>query len=90
MQLNSIFCSYQLVTTGNTAVAESHSKRQKSFFRKARDMSLEISKVVALSVDVILLTFLFVWKERKKGDRHGVAIGVSFPDVPLSPLSVGE
>ena len=84
--LNSTACSHQLVTKDSRTVAESHSKRRSSLFRRARDMGLEISGTVALAVDVILLTFIFVWKERRKGDRVG--IGFYNEEVPLSPLPV--
>ena len=57
--------SLQLVTDDNrTTVAQSRSRRQSGCFRKARDMSLEISEVVAFAVDIILLTFILVWRER--------------------------
>jgi len=49
----------------NATVAESHSRIRSSFFRKPRDMSLEISEVVSHAVDIILLTFILVWKERQ-------------------------
>jgi len=48
-------------------------------------MGLEISGVVALAVDVILLTFIFVWKERKKSSKGGS--GLPYEEgVPLSPF----
>jgi hypothetical protein len=34
-------------------------------FRKSRDMGLEISEVVSHAVDILLLTFILVWKERQ-------------------------
>jgi len=74
-----------LVTTKNKTVAESHSKRRSSFFRKARDMGLEISGVVSLAVDVILLTFIFAWKERQKRTKIGGTLNCE-EVVPLSPL----
>ena len=49
----------------DVTVAESHSRRRSSIFRKPRDMSFEISEVVSHAVDVILLTFILVWRERQ-------------------------
>ena len=66
-ELNWTCCSDQLATKDNKTVAESHSKRRSGLFKKARDMSLEISGVVSLAVDVILLTFILSWRERKSG-----------------------
>ena len=80
--------SHQLTTKDNTTVAESHSKRRSSFFRKARDMGLEISGVVALATDVILLTFNFVWKERQKGVKIGANFSWDGMEVPPSPLAL--
>jgi hypothetical protein len=37
-------------------------------------MGLEISGTVALAADVILLTFIFVWKERQKGGKPGAGM----------------
>ena len=34
-------------------------------FRKPRDMSFEISESVSHAVDVVLLTFIIVWRERQ-------------------------
>jgi hypothetical protein len=73
-QLNFTSCFHQLVGKGNRIAAESHSKRRNSLFRKARDMGLEISGTVALAADVILLTFIFVWKERQKGGKPGAGM----------------
>jgi hypothetical protein len=47
-------------------VSQSHSRiRGLSFFRKPRDMSLEISLPVSLATDLVLLTFVLVWTERR-------------------------
>jgi hypothetical protein len=50
-------------------------------------MGLEISGVVALAVDVILLTFIFVWKERQKRAKPGAGVDSWEVSVPLPPLS---
>ena len=64
--LSSVDYSHQLVGKDTKAtVAQSHSRRRSSFFRKSRDMSLEVSEVVSHAVDIILLTFILVWKERQ-------------------------
>ena len=52
-------------------------------------MGLEISGVVALAVDVILLTFIFVWKERQKRTKAGASLTYNDP-IPLSPLPLDE
>jgi len=55
------------VTKDSTTFAESHSKlRGSSLFKKARDMSLEILGAVSLAMDVILLTFILAWRERRE------------------------
>jgi len=54
-------------------------------FKKARDMGLEISGVVVLAADVILLTFVFVWKERQKVIRPLMTLA-SDKQESLSPL----
>jgi hypothetical protein len=65
-KLDSTSCSPQLVNTDtNVTVAQSRSRIQGSMFRKSRDMGLEISEVVSHAVDVLLLTFILVWKERQ-------------------------
>ena len=56
--------------TGET-VAQSHSRIRSSFFRKPRDMSLEISGAVSHAVDVVLLTFILVWRERQSEKTAG-------------------
>jgi len=50
-------------------------------------MGLEVSGVVALAVDVILLTFIFVWKERQKAIRPLLSLS-SDKQESLSPLPV--
>ena len=73
----------------NATVAESHSRRRGSIFRKTRDMGLEISGAVSLAVDLVLLTFILVWSarqsERMEGDES-----LSGSMVPLSPLPANE
>jgi len=86
-ELNPTCCSDQLATKENTTVAESHSKRRNGFFKKARDMSLEVSGVVFLAVDVILLTFIFVWKERRKVPRPLLSLASEKQEF-LSPLQM--
>lgn len=60
----------------NNEVARSHSKIRSSFFRKPRDMSLDISETISHAVDTVFLTFVLVWRERKnertKESIHGV------------------
>ena len=64
--LSSVPHFHQLVAKStNAIVAQSHNRRRSSFFRKPRDMSLEISEVVSHAVDIILLTFILVWRERQ-------------------------
>jgi len=61
---------------GSATVAQSHSRRRSSLFRKSRDMSLEVSEVVDHAVDVILLTFILVWRERQnERTKPGLALG---------------
>jgi len=65
-RLNRTPCFHQLMKKDdNTTVAESHSRIRSSFFRKPRDMALEIADVVACAADIILLTFIIVWRERE-------------------------
>ena len=69
-KLNSISRPPQLVNKDtNETVAESHSQRRSSIFRKPRDMSLEISQTVSHAVDIVLLTFILVWRERRREER---------------------
>lgn len=59
-------CSPQLANKDtNATVAQSHSRIRSSIFKKPRDMGLEISRVVSDAADVVLLTFIIVWKERQ-------------------------
>lgn len=51
-------------------------------------MGLEISGAVALATDVILLTFIFVWKERQKKAKHGGGYSCDVMAVPLSSLGL--
>ena len=68
-KLNSISRSLQLVNKDtNVTVAQSHSRIRRSIFRKPRDMNLEISQAVSNEVDLVLLTFILVWRERQ-GER---------------------
>ena len=72
--------------TNEPPVAQSHSRIRGGFFRKRRDMSLEISAPVSQAVDVVLLTFILVWRERLAGKIKPTG---DFPDmIPLSPLPV--
>ena len=52
-------------------------------------MSLEISEVVALAVDVILLTFILVWRERQNEKLRSIE-GLDANIVPLSPLPADD
>jgi hypothetical protein len=53
-------------------------------------MSLEVSGDVALAVDVILLTFIFVWKERQKRAKPGTGMELWVESTALSPLPGDE
>jgi hypothetical protein len=54
-------------------------------------MSLEISGDIALAVDVILLTFVFVWKERQKKAKPGTGVELQWVlGTTLSPLPRDE
>ena len=65
-KLDSISRPPQLVNKDtNATVAQSHSRIRSSIFRKPRDMGLEISEVICHAVDVVLLTFILVWRERQ-------------------------
>ena len=55
-------------------VAESHSHRRSSIFRKPRDMTLEISEVVSHAVDIVLLTFVLVWSERQNERKRALTV----------------
>ena len=87
-ELNSTPYSHQLTTKSNTTVVKSHSKRRSGLFRKPRNMGLEISGAVALAVDVILLTFIFVWEERKKVTKLGAGFLPDHHGAPPSPTAL--
>ena len=78
----------------NATVAESHSRRRGSIFRKTRDMGLEISGTVSLAVDVVLLTFILVWGERQNDrseSKYMMSVwGSATFAMPLTPLPVGN
>lgn len=88
--------SRQLVNKDtNAKVAESQSRKRSSLFRKARDMSLEISDAVSLAVDVILLTFVLVWSERQNERSKSMTLvrvggGDAITGIPLAPLPVDD
>jgi len=85
IMLNLIPYSHQLVDNDtNATVAQSHSRIRHSFFRKPRDMSLEISEVVSHAVDVILLTFLLVWRERQ--NERSKSTDMSEPRSLVGPI----
>jgi len=73
----------------NETVAESHSQRRSSIFRKPRDMSLEISQTVSHAVDIVLLTFVLVWKERQS-ERSKSLGGFDDGFFSISPHSMGN
>ena len=72
-------------------VAQSHSRIRSSFFRKPRDMSLEISDMISHAVDVVLLTFILVWRERQSEKLEGMH---AYHDLavkgPFTPLPIGD
>ena len=79
----------QLVSKGtNQIVAQSHSRVRSSFFRKPRDMSLEISAPVSPAMDIVLLTFIFVWRERRSEKAKNFCD--MYPCLGFSPLSVED
>ena len=48
-------------------------------------MSLEISAPISSAVDIVLLTFILVWRER--GTEKTKGFGAMYPDlIGLSPL----
>ena len=50
-------------------------------------MSLEISPVIAGATDIVLLTFILVWRERQNERAETIRdFGWSSNLVPLSPL----
>ena len=67
----------------NWTVAESHSRIRGNFFRKPRDMNLEISATISLAIDVVLLTFILVWMQRQ---NEGLKEYPVRSDVGLPPL----
>ena len=73
--------------TKNT-LAQSHSRIRSSFFRKPRDMSLEISEPIIHAVDVVLLTFILVWRERQSERVKNFDASCAQDTPPLSPLPV--
>ena len=81
---------FQLVNQGsNETVAQSHSRIRSSFFRKPRDMSLEISETISHAADTVLLTFILVWRERQneRSKNTNLLLGHSVP--PLSFVTAG-
>ena len=86
-KLNSISRASQLVDKAtNATVAQSHSRIRSSIFKKPRDMSLEISQTASHAVDVVLLTFILVWMERKnERAKNSVSLGQDFIDPPPPP-----
>ena len=75
--------------TKNT-VAQSHSRIRSGFFRKPRDMNLEISEPIVHAVDVVLLTFILVWHERQseRAKQTNTFFGIAQDAGPLPPLPV--
>jgi len=61
----------------NETVAQSRSRRRSSIFRKPREMSLEISEVVSHAVDIVLLTYLLVWSDRRHDGKRAPGVGIS-------------
>ncbi|KAF9645293.1 hypothetical protein BDM02DRAFT_3189829 [Thelephora ganbajun] len=74
----------------NVTVAKSHSRIRSSFFRKPRDMSLEISEVISHAVDIVLLTFILVWKERQSARLRVGNIGYAETELVPSTLPVDD
>jgi hypothetical protein len=89
--LGSLICSpIQLVNKAtNRTVAESHSRIRSSFFRKPRDMSLEISETISPAIDVLLLTFILVWMERQR-ERTKRYWSAAYDVANLPPLPVED
>lgn len=72
----------------NEIVARSHARVRNSFFRKPRNMSLEISSKILPAMDIVLLTFILVWWERQT-ERLKEPLSELCPNViPLLPLPV--
>jgi len=74
----------------NEIVAESHSRVRSSFFKKPRAMSLEISDAISLAMDIVLLTFILVWRERQsersKDTNILITSSVIVPRLSLLPV----
>ena len=53
-------------------------------------MSLEISPVISHAVDIVLLTFLLVWSERRRESK--LALGVWETDISMAmdPTQLNE
>jgi hypothetical protein len=81
-KLDSISYSPQLVNKDtNATIALSHSRIRNSIFRKPRDMGLEISEVVSHAVDIVLLTFILVWRERQTAKLKSVDMTYSYTNI---------
>jgi len=88
-RLNSYPRSLQLVNKDtNETVAESHGHRRSSIFRKPREMSLEIAQVISDAVDIVLLTFLLVWRERQS--ERSKAFGGFDEGLASIPVALGD
>jgi len=86
-QLSSISNSPQLINKDtNATVAQSHSRIRGNIFKKPRDMSPEISEAISHAVDVVLLTFILVRKERESQRSPGTEIGNY---TQIDPISLG-
>ena len=90
-KLSSVPRHLQLVNKDtNETVAEPHSQRRSSIFRKPRDMSLEISQVISHAVDIVVLTFILVWRERLRAERApnlGEPLSMIWPSINKSNAS---
>jgi hypothetical protein len=54
-------------------------------------MSLEISDVISHAVDVVLLTFILVWRERQSEKLEGMhAYHDLAVEGPFTPLQIGD
>jgi hypothetical protein len=72
----------------NEIAAQSHSRIRNGFFKKPRDLSLEISGPISHAVDIVLLTFILVWRERQT--ERNKDLGESYPDmINLLPFPGG-
>jgi len=70
----------------HATVAQSHSRIRGNLFKKPRNMSLEISEAISHAVDVVLLTFILVRKERESQRSPGTEIGNY---TQIDPISLG-